>query len=57
MEIAAALLAGGVTFFAGFLLGLYPPAKHRAEKGGRLFSAQENKFFENFLSYNGDIQP
>ena len=57
MEIAAALLAGGVTFFAGFLLGLYPPAGHKAAKKANLFSAQENKLFENFLSYNGDIQP
>ena len=57
MEIAAALLAGGVTFFAGFLLGLYPPAQHKAAKSANLFSAQQNKYFENFLSYNGDIQP
>ncbi|MBR5922866.1 MAG: hypothetical protein IKZ59_03620 [Clostridia bacterium] len=57
MEIAAALLAGGVTFFAGFMVGLYPPSKHKAIKRLTEIKSEQNKFFENFLSYSGDIQP
>ena len=57
MEIAAALLAGGVTFFAGFCLGLFPPVKPRMQRKAALFSAQQDKFFENFLNYNGEITP
>ena len=57
MEIAAALLAGGVTFFAGFMVGLFPPANRKARTGVARLEREQNKFFENFLSYDGDIQP
>ena len=57
MEIAAALLAGGITFFAGFCLGLYPPIKPKAVKVRSLFSQEKDKYFENFLNYNGEVQP
>ena len=56
MEIAAALLAGGATFFAGFCLGLFPPIKPHIVKNA-VFSAEQNKLFRNFLNYDGDIQP
>lgn len=57
MQIAAALLAGGVTFFAGFCLGLYPPVKHKPAKINPTLTAGQNKFFEKFLNYNGEIMP
>ena len=57
METAAALLAGAAAFFAGFCLGALPPAKARAIKLTRPASTQQDKFFENFLNYNGEIQP
>ena len=57
METAAAMLAGAAAFFAGFCLGAFPPAKGRATKNIRPAPAEQNRFFENFLNYNGDIQP
>ena len=57
MEIAAALLAGGITFFAGFCLGLYPPIKPKAVNRKNLFFQSKDRFFENFLNYNGEVQP
>ncbi|MBR4761044.1 MAG: hypothetical protein IK086_00215 [Clostridia bacterium] len=57
METAAALLAGAAAFFAGFCLGALPPAKARAIKLTRPASTRQDKFFENFLNYNGEIQP
>lgn len=57
MQIAAALLAGGFVFFAGFCLGLYPPDRHKNFAKAQGYTAQKDKIFENFLSYNGDIQP
>lgn len=57
MEIAAALLAGGVTFFAGFMVGLFPPYGRKPKNGCAHLQSEQNKFFENFLSYDGDIQP
>ena len=46
MEIAAALLAGGVTFFAGFMVGLFPPANRKARTGVARLEREQNKFFE-----------
>ena len=57
MQIAAALLAGGFVFFAGFCLGLYPPVKPKSLAKNITYSAEQNKFFENFLNYDGEIQP
>lgn len=57
MQIAAALLAGGVTFFAGFCLGLYPPSRRKPVKSRPTPTAGQNRFFENFLNYNGEIMP
>ena len=57
MKIAAALLAGGVTFFAGFMVGLFPPAGHKAKSAFTQIRSEQDKFFENFLNYDGDIQP
>lgn len=57
MQIAAALLAGGVTFFAGFCLGLYPPSRRKPVKIRPTPTAGQNRFFENFLNYNGEIMP
>lgn len=57
MEIAAALLAGGITFFAGFCFGLYPPVKPKASKNVSVCSSSPDRYFENFLNYNGDVQP
>ncbi len=53
MEIAATLLAGGAVFFAGFCLGFFPPIKPKMQRKAAAFSAQQNKFLENFLNYNG----
>ena len=49
MKIAAALLAGGVTFFAGFMVGLFPPAGHKAKSAFTQIRSEQDKFFENFL--------
>ncbi|MBO4734474.1 MAG: hypothetical protein J5662_08360 [Clostridia bacterium] len=57
MHTAAALLAGGVTFFAGFLLGLYPPIKPKSVKRTAQAFAGQNEFFEKFLNYNGEMMP
>ncbi|MBO4693863.1 MAG: hypothetical protein J5659_05695 [Clostridia bacterium] len=57
MTIAAALLAGGAVFFAGFCLGCFPPVRPSALKRRSSFSAQQNKLLENFLNYNGEIMP
>lgn len=57
MEIAAALLAGGAVFFAGFCLGLFPPAKTRMQSKTAFCSARQDKFFQNFLNYDGEIKP
>lgn len=57
MQTAAALLAGGVTFFAGFILGLYPPLKPKPIKRAHAGTAEQNSFFEKFLNYNGEITP
>ena len=57
MEIAAALLAGAATFFAGFCLGAFPPNKPKLCEKGNVLAQKQEKFFENFLSYNGEIQP
>ena len=56
MQIAAALLAGGATFFAGFILGLYPPVRPKSAKV-RAKSAERDSFFEKFLNYNGEAMP
>ncbi|MBR4909919.1 MAG: hypothetical protein IKZ47_01180 [Clostridia bacterium] len=56
MEIAAALLAGAAAFFAGFCLGALPPAGPKRE-AARIITAKKDRIFENFLSYNGDVQP
>ncbi len=57
MEIAAALLAGAAVFFAGFCLGAFPPIKPRLTKAVNTVTASGNKYFENFLNYDGEIQP
>lgn len=57
MQIAAALLAGGVTFFAGFCLGLYPPTRRKPAKTNSALCAEQNRFFEKFLNYNGEVTP
>lgn len=57
MQIAAAVLAGGFVFFAGFCLGLYPPAKTKLAIGRVRSQAEKDNFFENFLSYDGQVQP
>lgn len=57
MQIAAALLAGGFVFFAGFCLGFYPPQKPKSVKSKPVFSAEQNKFFEKFLNYKGEMTP
>ncbi len=57
MEIAAALLAGAAAFFAGFCLGAFPPNKPKLCEKGNVLAQKQEKFFENFLSYNGEIQP
>ena len=57
MHTAAALLAGGVTFFAGFLLGMYPPIKPKTAKKTAQALAGQNEFFEKFLNYNGEMMP
>lgn len=57
MEIAAAILAGGATFFAGFCLGLFPPIKQKSAVRSDAFSVEQNKLYQNFLNYNGEIQP
>ena len=57
MQIAAALLAGGFVFFAGFCLGFYPPQKPKSAKAKPVFSAEQNKFFEKFLNYKGEMTP
>lgn len=57
MQFAAAVLAGGVTFFAGFCLGLYPPFKPKAAKVRTTLFPEQNKFFEKFLNYSGEIMP
>ena len=57
MQIAAALLAGGFVFFAGFCLGPYTPAKTKLAIGKVRNQAEKNNFFENFLSYDGQVQP
>ncbi|MBO4433684.1 MAG: hypothetical protein J5852_09150 [Clostridia bacterium] len=56
MQIAAALLAGGAVFFAGFILGLYPPARPRPAKV-RAANTERDSFFEKFLNYNGEMMP
>ena len=56
MHIAAAMLAGGATFFAGFILGLYPPVKPKPVKI-RATTAEQDSFFEKFLNYNGEMTP
>lgn len=57
MQIAAALLAGGVTFFAGFCLGLYPPSKRKPERNRPTPTAGQNRFLEKFLNYDGEVMP
>lgn len=57
MEIAAALLAGGATFFAGFCIGLLPPTRPFAAKTKATLSAGQDKFFEKFLNYDGELKP
>lgn len=57
MQIAAALLAGGATFFAGFCLGLYPPTRRKPAKINSALCAKQNRFFEKFLNYNGEFMP
>ena len=56
MNIAAALLAGGAVFFAGFILGLYPPVSRKPERY-RTATSEQNSFFEKFLNYNGEMMP
>ena len=56
MNIAAAPLAGGAVFFAGFIIGLYPPVKPKPIKS-RAVSSEQNIFFEKFLNYNGEVMP
>ena len=56
MQVAAALLAGGAVFFAGFILGLYPPTKYKPVKA-RATTAERDSFFEKFLNYNGEMMP
>lgn len=57
MEIAAAVLAGGVTFFAGLFVGLFPPPPSKAARSKARLYPEQNKAFENFLKYDGEIQP
>ena len=57
MNLAAALLAGGAVFFAGFILGLYPPGGPKPAKKPVAVSREQNSFFEKFLNYNGEMMP
>jgi len=57
MQIAAALLAGGAVFFAGFILGLYPPVKPKPIRSSRAARSEQDSFFEKFLNYNGELMP
>ena len=57
MQIAAALLAGGAVFFAGFILGLYPPVRPKPIRNGHAVTSEQNSFFEKFLNYNGELMP
>ena len=57
MQIAAALLAGGAVFFAGFCLGFFLPVRPKPAASTAAMTSEQSRFFQNFLNYNGDIQP